>query len=124
MRPRVTAILVARDAASHLPRTLDALAAQTRPVDALVAVDLASTDETARLLAESGSAQVLSAPATLSFGQAVEAAVRVAKQPTSENEWLWLLSADNAPDPDALAQLLGAVEVAPSVAVAGPKQMS
>jgi GT2 family glycosyltransferase len=124
MRPRVTAILVARDAASHLPRTLEALAAQTRPVDALLAVDLASTDESARLLAEFGSAQVLSAPATLSFGQAVEVAVRAAEQPTSDDEWLWLLSADNAPDPDALAQLLGAVEVAPSVAVAGPKQMS
>jgi GT2 family glycosyltransferase len=124
MRPRVTAILVARDAASHLPRTLEALAAQTRPVDALLAVDLGSKDATAQLLSDFGSAQVLSAPATLSFGQAIEAAVRVAPQPTSDDEWLWLLSADNAPDPDALAALLGAVEVAPSVAVAGPKQMS
>ncbi|WP_284297510.1 glycosyltransferase [Homoserinibacter gongjuensis] len=36
-------------------------------------------------------------------------------------EWLWLLRADSAPAPDALEALLAAVEVAPSVAVAGPK---
>jgi len=124
MRPRVTAILVARDAASHLPRTLEALAAQTRPVDALLVVDLGSTDATAQLLTDAGPTQFLSAPPTLSFGQAVEAAVRVAGSPESDDDWLWLLAADNAPDPDALAALLGAVEVAPSVAVAGPKQMS
>ena len=124
MRPRVTAILVARDAASHLPRTLEGLAAQTRPVDALIAVDLGSKDGSAGLMAGFGPAQVITAPATHSFGQAIEAAVRVAPRPESDDEWLWLLSADNAPDPDALAQLLGAVEVAPSVAVAGPKQMS
>ncbi|WP_108249861.1 glycosyltransferase family 2 protein [Planctomonas deserti] len=124
MRPRVTAILVARDAASHLPRTLEALAAQTRPVDRLIAVDLDSSDSSADLMAAFPSVQVLSAPGTLSFGQAIEAAIRVAGQPESDDEWLWLLAADNAPDPDALAALLGAVEVAPSVAVAGPKQMS
>src|SRR5690606_28032097 len=39
------------------------------------------------------------------------------------DEWLWLLGHDNAPDPGALSALLGAVEVAPSVAVAGPKLM-
>jgi hypothetical protein len=41
----------------------------------------------------------------------------------SDAEWLWLLAHDNAPEPTALEQLLGAVEIAPSVAIAGPKLM-
>nr|WP_297424742.1 glycosyltransferase [uncultured Actinotalea sp.] len=36
--------------------------------------------------------------------------------------WLWLLHDDSAPEADALAELLHAVELAPSVAVAGCKQ--
>ncbi len=39
----------------------------------------------------------------------------------SGDEWLWLLPADAEPEPDALARLLAAVEVAPSVVIAGPK---
>jgi hypothetical protein len=38
-------------------------------------------------------------------------------------EWIWLLHDDAAPAPEALAELLGAVERAPSVTVAGCKQL-
>ncbi|WP_460455257.1 glycosyltransferase family 2 protein [Arthrobacter monumenti] len=38
-------------------------------------------------------------------------------------EWLWLLHDDSAPAPDALAELLAAVERAPAVTVAGCKQL-
>ena len=37
------------------------------------------------------------------------------------DDWLWLLPADAEPEPDALERLLAAVEVAPSVVIAGPK---
>lgn len=37
------------------------------------------------------------------------------------DEWLWFLPGDARPEADALARLLGAVEVAPSVVIAGPK---
>ncbi|WP_395640929.1 glycosyltransferase family 2 protein, partial [Pseudolysinimonas sp.] len=37
------------------------------------------------------------------------------------DDWLWLLPADAEPESDALARLLAAVEVAPSVVIAGPK---
>ena len=40
---------------------------------------------------------------------------------TGPDEWLWLLPADAAPEPGALARLLAKVEVAPSVVIAGPK---
>ena len=123
MRTRVTAILVAHDGAEYLTTTIEALRQQTRAPDAVLTVDLGSRDSTPQLLADFGPTHYLSAPSSLTFGQAVDAAVRVAAPPASDDEWLWFLGADNAPEPDALAELLAAVEVAPSVAVAGPKQM-
>jgi GT2 family glycosyltransferase len=122
MQPTVTAILVARAGAQYLPRTLTALAAQTRRPDAVVLVDAGSSDGTAAALATAG--PHLTTPGRRSFGGGVEHAVRSLPPQTSDQEWFWLLAHDNAPDPSALAALLGAVEVAPSVAIAGPKLMS
>jgi len=45
----------------------------------------------------------------------------VAGLPGTGDDWLWFLPADAEPEPEALARLLGAVEVAPSVVIAGPK---
>ncbi|HEY5230684.1 MAG TPA: glycosyltransferase, partial [Galbitalea sp.] len=123
MQPRVTAILVARNGAAYLGRTLAALNSQSRRPDVLVAVDAGSRDNTAALLAAAAPTQFVTASARLSFGSSVAHAVHVALAPAVDDEWLWLLSADSAPDRDALARLLGAVEIAPSVAVAGPKLM-
>lgn len=126
MQPRVTAILVARSGADYLERTLAALASQTRRPDVTIAVDVSSNDGSEALLAASGPAQLLSVRDGTSFGSAVAHAAQFipdaeGSTPESEDEWLWLLGHDNAPHPDALAELLGAVERAPSVAVAGPK---
>lgn len=123
MDPRVTAIVVARNGGDHLGRTLLALAEQTRQPDAIIAIDCASSDRTAAILAEFGPTHLISVPERLPFGSAVETAVRVMAPPQSEHEWLWLLAQDSAPEPDALRLLLGTVEVSPSVAVAGPKQV-
>jgi GT2 family glycosyltransferase len=123
VQPRVTAILVARNGAAYLGRTLTALAAQTRHPDALVAVDAGSKDDTAALLAAQGPTQFVTASSRLGFGSAVAHAIQVALAPPTDDDWLWLLTSDSAPAPDALARLLGAVEIAPSVAVAGPKLM-
>ena len=127
MQPRVTAILVAANGADHLDRTLDALAAQTRHPENLVVVDLGSTDGSTKDLSFGGSAELLRLPAGRPFGEAVargerEAPPAVADEPV--DEWLWLLGHDNAPSPSALADLLSAVEIAPSVVVAGPKSVS
>lgn len=121
MYPRVTAIVVAHSGGPRLQRTLDALAAQSRKPDAVIAVDCATTDDAARLLSESGPTQLLSIPERLAFGAAVATAVRVLPPTTSSDELIWLLAHDTAPEPEALAALLGALEVSPSVAVVGPK---
>jgi GT2 family glycosyltransferase len=119
----VTAILVARNGDEYLPRTLEALSRQSRRVDALVVVDDASGDQSRELLAAAGAAQVVTLDAPRPFGQAISAALREAVPAAASEEWLWLLGHDNAPEPGALAALMGAVEVAPSVAIAGPKLM-
>lgn len=124
MQPRVTAILVAANGAAHLDRTLDALAAQTRHPENLVVVDLGSTDGSTADLAFGGSAELLRLPAGRPFGEAVARGEREAPPAVADgpvDEWLWLLGHDNAPSPTALADLLSAVEIAPSVVVAGPK---
>ncbi|MEL4318992.1 glycosyltransferase [Leifsonia sp. YIM 134122] len=121
MSPRVTAIIVARNGAEHLPRTLEALAAQTMAPDAIIAVDCGSTDDTGALLAEFGPTHLIAADSDLTFGGAIATAVRVTTPPTAPNELLWLIAQDTAPEPTALAELVAALETAPSVAIAGPK---
>ncbi len=121
MYPRVTAVIVARNGGDHLQRTLDALKAQTRQPDAIVAVDCASTDDAAQLLADFGPTHLVSVREKLPFGLAVATGVRVTPPAAGDHDWLWLLAQDTAPEPGALEALLGAVEVSPSVAAAGPK---
>ncbi|WP_343206286.1 glycosyltransferase family 2 protein [Arthrobacter zhaoguopingii] len=128
---RVTAVVVAHNGARYLSTTLEALAGQTRPVDFCVGVDTGSTDDSASTL-QLGlpvGAPVVGSPARAGFGAAVRTAVaqispRKAAAEGSENQdWLWLLHDDSAPGPTALEELLLAVERAPSVTVAGTKQV-
>lgn len=122
----VTAVVVAQDGVGYLPRTLAAIAAQTRPADVLIGADAASRDGSGDVLRRSlGAASVIDAPAA--FGAAAAAALAAAPRPTGgagpADEWIWLLRDDAAPEPRALAELLLAVERAPAVAVAGCKQL-
>jgi GT2 family glycosyltransferase len=123
MQPRVTAILVARNGAGYLERTLEALAGQTRRPDSTVVTDDASTDASASMLAGADATAFVPAVGARSFGSAVAGALHAVGATGDNDNWLWLLAHDNAPHPRALAELLAAVEIAPSVAVAGPKLM-
>lgn len=122
--------MVAHNGDDYLPRTLAALADQTRPVDAFIGVDTGSRDDSPTLLEQAfGRANVTYFRDTKTgMGGAVRAAL-AALAPwkgdavgTAE-EWIWLLHDDAAPAPEALAELLNAVERAPSVTVAGCKQL-
>lgn len=133
MHTRVTAILVARSGVAYLERTLSGLAHQSRQPDSLVAVDAGSGDATAAILAAFGPAQLVTTGDSVAYGSAVARALSVAVAVPDDNrtsaaddaadEWLWLLAHDNAPHPAALQRLLAAVEIAPSVGIAGPKLM-
>ncbi|MBD3780710.1 MAG: glycosyltransferase [Micrococcales bacterium] len=122
----VTAVLVTHGVTGFLATSLRALAAQVRAPARVLVVDagdrpdpaLAATVRDAGLPA--GSTTVLTATGARTFGDAVRAVV--AAERAGAPRWLWLLHDDSAPDPSALAELVRAVEAAPSVAVAGVKQ--
>ena len=124
----VTAVLVSHDGARWLPQVLEALAAQTRDPDVLVAVDTASTDDSVALLtAALGADSVFAADRDTGFGGAVGHALdRLAdhNSPPPEGGWIWLLHDDCAPAPDALERLLHEATgpgAGPEIAVVGPK---
>lgn len=119
----VTAILVAADGSDHLRDTLDAITMQTRLPDRLVVVQLGSSPVTSTIIDGVEPTVHARVAVRAGFGHAVETGVKSAGIEGSEEEWLWLLAGDNAPEPTALERLLDAVEAAPSVAVAGPKVM-
>lgn len=130
MQARVIAIVAARRGGAALQQTLQALAQQTRRPDLLVVVDAAGSEAVTAQLAAAAPTQFVTAATGLGFGELVHRALGAlpAAEPTSSpyggvEEWLWLLRHDTVPDPRALERLLAAVEIAPSVAVAGPKQM-
>ncbi|WP_166866239.1 glycosyltransferase [Salinibacterium sp. ZJ70] len=117
--PRVTAILVVQDGARWLDGTLGALAGLDRRPDSVVLVAEPSLSFDPDALAAAGITQVVTATGG-SYGDAVARALSASPAQGSD-EWLWLLRADTAPAPDALRALLVAVELAPSVVIAGPK---
>ncbi|MEE2570896.1 glycosyltransferase family 2 protein [Pseudarthrobacter sp. J64] len=130
----VTAVVVAHNGGDYLPRTLSALAGQTRPADSVIGVDAGSQDNSASLLERAfGPARVVGfSGGKPGFGASVQAGLQSLspwRGKSADNdgphgtEWIWLLHDDSAPAPGALAELLAAVERAPSVTVAGCKQL-
>ncbi|MER7796914.1 glycosyltransferase [Microbacterium sp. NPDC096154] len=120
MPPAVHAILVARatpEAAVQLERTLAALRAQHRPVDALTVVVCGSAEKLRAQIDASGAEGAIEAPAATSFATAVR--LGAARVPAGRA--VWLLAHDTEPEPGALAALSAALERAPSVAIAAPK---
>ena len=123
VRHHVTAVLVSHNGSLWLPRVLDALADQTRPIEVLVAVDTGSDDGSLDLLrARLGEASVLSTGRRTGFGDAVRLGLAHEGGPDDDvTEWVWLLHDDCAPQPQALAHLLDAAGQSSLVGVVGPK---
>lgn len=122
MRTRVTAILVAHAGGEWLDQTIAGVAAQTRAPAAMIAVNNGGTQRVAEQLRASGAEGVVGISSRVPFGQAVRQAVQavpVGSDPSTE--WIWLLSEDSCPEPEALEYILNRVQRAPSVVVAGPK---
>lgn len=121
MPARVHAILVVRPdgrtpAAHHLRRTLAGLDEQTTRADALTIVVCGDDAGVAAVAAASGAESVITAPASTGFAAATAmATLRVS------GDAVWILAQDTAPEPEALARLVGALELGPSVAFVAPK---
>jgi GT2 family glycosyltransferase len=116
----VSALLVSHDGGRWLPAVIDGLRAQRVPVDAVVAVDTGSKDESANLL-EAAFGDVARVPGSTSFPAAVDLALGRLRDHGSTSEWVWILHDDANPDPGALEALLAAAEADPTADVLGPK---
>ncbi len=124
MQSRVTALIVATNGTERLERTLEGLAQQTRKPDRVILVDNGSTDNTAAIFANVEAERIISTGEVLPFGAAIKMAVRLLSDDSTSDEWLWFLTHDSAPEPEALEAILATVQRAPSVAIAGPKLTS
>ena len=117
---QVTAILVVHDGATWLPKVVAALASQSRTPDRTIAVDTGSIDDSSKLLT-GARLKHLTLGRGEGFGSAVSEAVATLPPCESEDEWIWLLHDDSAPDQKALEHLLAAVSDRPNIAMVGPK---
>ncbi|GAA1647754.1 glycosyltransferase [Microbacterium flavum] len=121
MPARVHALLVVRpdgrEAADiRLQRTLTALRAQSRPVDALTII-LCDSDAAVQDAARASHAEaVIGADRGTSLADALALGSH-----RLDGDAVWVLTHDTVPGRHALARLAGALEAAPSVAFAAPK---
>ena len=110
----VTAVLVAYNRRELLRESLEALAAQSRPVDRLVVVDNASDDgsrEVAAELLEPWGARARLIPLIENTGGAGGFATGIAAAVVEDDvDWVWVMDDDTVPGPDALAGALAAHE--------------
>ena len=117
----VTAVVVCRNAGDWLNATLAGIGQLDRRPELVLAVDNASTDNTAELLESAQQAglidRIVEGKENSSFGQAVERALSSVASPT---QWVWLLHDDAIPDHDALNQLLSLAARTPRLAIALP----
>lgn len=97
-----------------LAEVLDGLRAQSRPVDAIVVVDNASTDDSSDVVRErcpEATLIRLTRNTGGAGGFAVGMAAAVARH---RPDWVWVMDDDTIPEPGALDGLLGALDGYPS----------
>lgn len=90
-----------------LCEVLTGLAAQTRPLDAVLVVDNASTDGTRETVTERfPDVHVLRLATNTGSAGGFGAGIRWGYE--TGHDWVWLIDNDSIPEPDALAELLSA----------------
>jgi GT2 family glycosyltransferase len=138
----VTALVVSRDGAQWLPRTLAGLAGQERPADRVIGIDARSADGSGSLLSggtevvvqveepglagalASGVAAAATARATAAPGSVPPTRTLEGSGPEGPVDWLWIVHDDSAPDPGCLAALLRGADRNPGAAVLVPKTVA
>jgi GT2 family glycosyltransferase len=109
LAPAVVAVVVTYNRRELLAECLQALAAQTRPPDRTIVVDNASTDGTADFVrAEHPRVQLLALAENQGGAGGFHEGLKTAH--TAGAQWTWLMDDDTIAEPDALEQLLSALD--------------
>ncbi len=102
----VASITTAYNAAAALRQHIDALLRQERPLQEIIVVDNASSDETHSLLAaQYPQVTVLRMTENLGVGGALAAGLAYAAL-EKKHDWIWMFDQDSVPAPDALEVML------------------
>ena len=117
MKPSVVAVVISHDEPDYLASTIAALKKQSRPVDQIMLIDTSADDACIKIAHDFGITEIHKLPTHSSLQESISFATKN----IPDAGWLWLLHDDSAPEADALKNLLHAVELSPSVAIAGPK---
>lgn len=120
MNAFVTAVVVIHDADEFFVATSQAVANQTHKPDRTLVIDSGkNADSNAnRERSETLGFDYIRVDSDSKLQDSIQAAVSASNVP---DQWLWILHDDSAPAPTALQELLAAIELSPSVAIAGPK---
>lgn len=108
---QVCAVVVTYNRAKLLQECLDALAAQTRPVDQVIVVDNASTDDSAQVAEKHPAVSTLvklSKNTGGAGGFCAGIAHALAAKQLANRDFIWIMDDDTIPTPTALEQLLRA----------------
>jgi GT2 family glycosyltransferase len=102
----VASVTVGYNGANALARNIDALLQQKRPLQEIIVVDNASTDETSSLVAARyPQATVLRMPENVGSGGALAAGLAYAAL-EKRHDWIWMFDQDSVPTPGALEVML------------------
>lgn len=107
IQQKVIAVVVTHDRRELLVEALDAIGAQTRPAEAVIVIDNASSDGTADLVRERYPEVTLRAVAE-NLGGAGGFALGIATALELNADLIWLMDDDTVANPDALAELVSA----------------
>jgi rhamnopyranosyl-N-acetylglucosaminyl-diphospho-decaprenol beta-1,3/1,4-galactofuranosyltransferase len=106
----VSSVTVAYNAVHLLPRQIERLLGQSRPLQEIIVVDNASSDGTGALLAKRYP-QVRVIPMAENFGAGGALAAGLAYAALEKrHDWVWMLDDDSVPDSNALEALLDGAE--------------
>lgn len=107
----VASITIAHNGEAYMAKHLDALLAQSRPLDEIILVNNASTDGTLRLVSQKyPQVTLLNLANNLGVGGGYAAGLEYALK-NKHYDWVWLFDQDSIPKLDALERLLQAVEL-------------
>ena len=104
----IASITTAYNAAHRLPRQIESLLAQSRPLQEIVVIDNSSTDGTEKLNQQYPQVTWLKMPTNLGAAGAWSAGLEYAAL-QKKHDWVWAFDDDSIPDRDALEGLLSAV---------------